>query len=274
MRENIKSLIVTTGAGVMIAIGALAYASTASVTAAPNKRPTAQAQKLNRAQKLTQALKACKKDKSKSKRNRCEAAAHKKYGVKTGPGGAGPTSAGTTGTGTVAAGTGTAGTATTTTGTAGTTTGSGTTTGAATTTGGGTGGTTTGAGTTTGGGGTTSGGGKAAELEKAHQASNKPSTELVMKGKPLFAASCASCHGMEGHGETGIPETNLDETCGCGNPVWTLALTVAGVMEELIEPAAQTHVGLNFDQKFTLAEKEELGAWVCVEVTQKFSACQ
>ena len=43
MWGSVKSLIVTAVAGVMIAIAALAYASTAAVTAAPNRQPTAQA---------------------------------------------------------------------------------------------------------------------------------------------------------------------------------------------------------------------------------------
>jgi mono/diheme cytochrome c family protein len=273
----------------MIAIAALAYASTAAVTAAPSKRANAHAQGLTRAAKLKNALKACKKQKSKSKRKRCETAAHKKYGAThkattTTPGtnGTGTNGMGTPGAGT---GNGTPGAATTGTGTgAGTTAAAGGTTGTGTTTTTGTGTGTTGAttGTATGTTGTTTGETeaekkekerKAAELTKARQASNHPSEEIVMKGKPLFANACASCHGPGGHGETGVPETNLIETCGCGNPIWPLALSVAGVMEELIEPSEEPHKKLNFDQMFTITEKEELGAWVCKEITQKFSNC-
>ena len=131
MRIRARSLVVLSVAGMMIGIGVLAYASTASVTAAPEKRTNAQAQKLKRSRKLKQALKACNKDKSRNKRARCIAAARLKYGAKTHktkkkhkakvPG------SGTTGTG-----------GTTTGGTTGTATGAGGTTG----TGGGTTGTT------------------------------------------------------------------------------------------------------------------------------------
>ena len=94
-----------------------------------------------KAQKLAKALKACKKDKSKSKRKACEKKADKLYGKQ--PKTEHHATETTTGTGT---GTGTtAGTGTTT--TTGTTTGTGATTGTGTATGTGTG---TGAGTTTG----------------------------------------------------------------------------------------------------------------------------
>ncbi len=296
MRVNSKSLIVLSVTGV-IGTGALAYGGTAVVTAAPNKRPNAHAQKLSRGEKLKKALKACKKEKAK-RRKSCETSAHKKYGVKhqgtttREPATSTPATTGatTTGTGLVGGtvttgagtGTGTTGTGATATGTTGTgTTGTGTT-GTGTTATGTTGTGTTGMGTT----GTTGGGGeteaekqekakKAAELEKAHQAAITPSTALVMKGKPLFATNCASCHGPAGHGEnTANPEeTNLAQTCGCGNPIFPLALSVRGVMEELIEPREEPHQKQDFDQKLTIEEKEAIGAWVCVEVTQKFSNC-
>jgi Divergent InlB B-repeat domain len=157
MRMRGRSLIVLTMVGVMIGIGVLAYASTAAVTAAPVKGTNAKAQKLNRSRKLKRALRACDKDRARSKRKRCEAAARVKYGAKkhktkkrhktkvTGPGTTGTTGI-TTGTGTTGGTTGTGGG---TTGTGGGTTGTG---GGTTGTGGGTTGT---GGATTGTTGTT-----------------------------------------------------------------------------------------------------------------------
>jgi mono/diheme cytochrome c family protein len=297
MRVHAKSLIMPTLAGVVVAICALAYASTAAVTAAPGKAG-AHAQKLTRSEKLKQAMKACKKDKSKSKRKSCEKAAQKKYGAshhktaakETGTSTPATTGAATTGTGmvggTVTTGAGATGTGTTGAGTTGAgTTGAGTT-GAGTTGAGTTGAGTTATGTTATGttgtgatGGTTTGGAeaakKAAELERAQKAPTMPSAALVMKGQAVFATNCASCHGPGGHGEnTANPEeTNLAQTCGCGNPIYPRALSVRGVMEELIEPPEEPHQKQNFDQKLTIEEKEVVGAWVCVEVTQKFSNC-
>jgi len=50
---------------------------------ADTSHPAVATKPLTRAQKLGKALKACKKDKSKSKRTKCEKEAHKKYGAKS-----------------------------------------------------------------------------------------------------------------------------------------------------------------------------------------------
>jgi hypothetical protein len=50
--------------------------------ASPTSAPTAKAKPLTRARKLAKALRACRKDKSKSRRNGCERQARKRYGSK------------------------------------------------------------------------------------------------------------------------------------------------------------------------------------------------
>ena len=53
-----------------------------AVTGCPDSKPKARAKQLTRAQKLTKALKACKKDRKRTKRAACEREARKRYGPK------------------------------------------------------------------------------------------------------------------------------------------------------------------------------------------------
>ena len=81
--------IVTLVAGVAVLVAVLAYAGTAAVSGAVTRpaRTGAHAQAVSakaqtKQQKLAKALKACKKDKSKAQRKKCESSARKKYGSK------------------------------------------------------------------------------------------------------------------------------------------------------------------------------------------------
>jgi mono/diheme cytochrome c family protein len=211
----------------------------------------------HQAQTLAKALKQCRKDRSGSRRKACEIAARKKYASKnhgkklqrkvskgTEAGG------GTTGSGgRTATGTGVGAT----TGTPTTGTGIGATTGA---------GATTGTGATTGATGTATTGParieeetkrKAEELQKAKEASNTPAAALVSAGRPLFSDHCVSCHGPLGNSKINFRELPL-------------AQSVGGVMEQLIEPIGGMP---NFDAAFTIQEKEDLGAYVCVALSKK-----
>ena len=86
---------------------------------------------------------------------------------------------------------------------------------------------------------------------------------MVSAGMPLFNAHCETCHGANGGGtnEGGLapPYSELPR-----------AQSVGGVMEQLIEPINEFAVKMpNFDARFTFAEKEDLGAYVCVDLTKK-----
>lgn len=223
MRVGIRSVLIPATLCAIVALAALTYAGTGSVTAAPESH-AAKVHKLSRAQelkKLKKALRACAKKHRKSSRRACETKARRRYPGKslprhkTGhPAEPEPPATETPAQETPAPE-----------------------------------------------GPTPEERAKiAAELERAHSASNMPSAELVAKGQGLFASSCASCHGMNGR-----EGTNLAETCACAQPIFTLAQSVGGVMQELIEPAQGTMP--DFDKNFTLEEKEALGAYVCVDVT-------
>ncbi len=97
------------------------------------------------------------------------------------------------------------------------------------------------------------------ELERAHRASDLPSSTLVAGGKTLFALQCDICHGAKGEG-TGF-------AAPLTAPSSTRAQSVAGVMEELINPVGG---GMpNFSHALSPEDKEELGAYVCVDITMK-----
>ena len=70
---------------------------------------------------------------------------------------------------------------------------------------------------------------------------------------PLFSTRCESCHGPLGNSKVDFRELPL-------------AGSVGGVMEQLIEPLGGMP---NFDAVFTIQEKEDLGAYVCVDLTKK-----
>ncbi len=208
--------------------------------------PAAAAKTQTKAQKLAKALKACKKDKSKSKRKACEKKADKLYGKQ--PKTEHHATETTTGTGT---GTGTtAGTGTTT--TTGTTTGTGATTGTGTATGTGTG---TGAGTTTGGTET-----PPQELEKAKSVGKMPGPTELANGKTLFTTQCSGCHGPNGEG-VADEGPNLHEVAR--------AQSITGVIEQLIQPINELAYAMpNFDQTLTFSEKQSVADYVAVEITK------
>ena len=100
---------------------------------------------------------------------------------------------------------------------------------------------------------------EAEELERARQASNMPTSTLVGAGQKIFAATCAACHGLKDEGTPAGPALN--------QPSLTRAQSVEGVMEQLINPVGG---GMpNFRSELSLGEKEELGAYVCVDLTMK-----
>ena len=221
MRGPRKSPIATV-TGFMIMAAVLAYGSTAAVsrTTTAGYRATAAKKRATKAEKLAKALKACKKDKTKSKRKACETKANKLYG-KTKPKTEHHETTTTTGTATTT-GTGTTGTATT---------GTGTT-----------------AGTTTG---TTK---ETPQQEKERTPTTMPAAALVAGGKALFAEQCASCHGPNGEGTAHGPELNSTPR----------AHSMQGVILQLIEPEGEMP---NFDKTFTYQQKEELAAFVTVDLT-------
>jgi mono/diheme cytochrome c family protein len=232
---------------VVVALALVEYCSAPAATPAAQTRAVAPAAK-KRAQKLARALRACKQDKSKSKRRACEEKARKLYGARKHSGRNVPSGANApsrTGTGSTGAGAKTTAT-----------TGTGTTEGA--------GGATEGAGASTGTGmgtGTTTGattrGNVTEELEKARHAPQMPTPGAIEHGRALFAQDCAGCHGTKGEGQSGddfVAYANLPR-----------AQSVTGVIEQLIEPdgGMPTFDALPFEQK------EEIGDYVCVVLTAK-----
>jgi mono/diheme cytochrome c family protein len=225
--------------GVAVALALVEYGSAAAVTKVAQTRVVAAAAKKQetKAQKLAKALKACKKDKSKSKRKACEKAAKNKYKTQPNKTGTGTTGTGTTG----AATTGAATTGAATTGAA--------TTGAATT-----GAATTGAATT----GTTTGGETPAqELARAARVNLMPTAGAIEQGRTLFAQDCSGCHGAKGEGQSG------DDFVAYA--VLPRAQTLHGVIEQLIEPDG----GMPTFDSLPFEVKEQLGAFVCVVLTGK-----
>jgi mono/diheme cytochrome c family protein len=100
---------------------------------------------------------------------------------------------------------------------------------------------------------------EAEELERAHHASNMPSSTLVATGRTLFAGTCAACHGSMGQGTVAAPPLT--------EPSQTRGQSVGGVMEQLISPVGG---GMpNFRNNLSVEEKEALGAYVCVDITMK-----
>lgn len=184
-------------------------------------------------QKLKTALKACQREKTESARKLCKKKAIARF--KPTPGNSAHGTTTTTGSTTPVA---------TTTGTTATTPGA-----------------TTGAVIITGGAEvpeTGAGGGPAAEEQdaKAAMASETPAVAQVAAGKALFQKSqCPSCHGPTGEGGIDLKESQ-----------YVRAQSVKGVIEQLILPLGHMP---NFFSSFTFEQKEQLGDYICGEVSKK-----
>ncbi len=233
MKSSPRSVGVMLAVGVAVALALTEYGSAGALAPATRVVSAAAKKKETKAQKLAKALRACKKDRPKSKRKACEKKAGKLYGAKK-PSGGKPRSK--TGTGTTGTGTGTTAT-----------TGTGATEGATTGTG-------TGIVPTTG---ATTAGNMAEELEKARHVSQMPTAGAIEQGRALFAQDCSGCHGPKGEGQSGddfVAYANLPR-----------AQSVTGVIEQLIEPdgGMPTFGALPFEQK------EEIGDYLCVVLTAK-----
>ncbi len=116
-------------------------------------------------------------------------------------------------------------------------------------------GTATGTGTGTTGTGTTGKGKETPQQEKERTPTSMPNAALIAGGKGLFAENCASCHGANGEGTAHGPELNAVPR----------AHSMQGVILQLIEPEGEMP---NFDTTYSYQQKEELAAFVTVDITR------
>lgn len=107
----------------------------------------------------------------------------------------------------------------------------------------------------------TGGAATAEELAKATTVSETPPASKTTAGHALFEQVCAGCHGATGEGNEGdrfVPFSALPR-----------AQSVTGVIEQLIEPSGLMP---DFGGGLSFADKEELGDFICVEITRKCEA--
>ena len=95
---------------------------------------------------------------------------------------------------------------------------------------------------------------EAEEVERAHQASNTPTSTLVAAGRAIFAATCAACHGIKDEGTLAGPALNQASL--------TRAQSVGGVMEQLMNPVG---AGMpNFRNELSISKRKSsapMSAW-------------
>jgi mono/diheme cytochrome c family protein len=88
----------------------------------------------------------------------------------------------------------------------------------------------------------------------------KPTAAELSAGKKLYETTCAACHGNHGQGTVLAP----------GLKTLPRAKTINGVVEQLTKPLERT-TGTkmpNFNAKYAKKEKEELGAYVTVDISK------
>jgi mono/diheme cytochrome c family protein len=91
-------------------------------------------------------------------------------------------------------------------------------------------------------------------------ASKTPSKAEVAQGKPIFEAHCKACHGVTGEGTVLAPSLKI----------LPRSKTITGVIEQLTNPL-QRKSGTkmtNFDHILSAKEKEEVAAYVTVDITK------
>lgn len=103
---------------------------------------------------------------------------------------------------------------------------------------------------------------KRAQEEEAKKRQEAEEAEVIA-GKALFEATCAVCHGMEGEGVAGVAPAY--------GPELPRSESIKGVVEQLENPINEKGCKCmgDFSTKYTTAEKEELGAYIAVDLTKK-----